>query len=109
MRFLAVSKPTGQVDEQAPDDDMEAEIANGRRLYEAGFLVQGYMDPDYTTAYFLVEAPSAEEAREQLATYPQVQSGRSTYDVTPLIGLPAIEQSAAAAGTALPDWWPSLA
>ena len=104
MRFLAVSRPTGA--EQTGEDDMDAEIANGRRLFEAGFIRQGYMDSSYTTAYFLVEADSIEAAHEQLATYPDVRSGKSTYDVTPLIGLPAIEQSLSASGTPLPDWWP---
>lgn len=71
MRFVAISSPTGQVDEQDQDDDMDAEVANGRRLYELGFLVQGYMDPGYTTAYFLVEAASAEAAQQHLSTYPR--------------------------------------
>jgi hypothetical protein len=34
-------------------------------------------------------------------------AGLSTYDLTPLIGLPAIEQSIRAANGTLPGWWPS--
>lgn len=40
MRYLAISRPTGQQPDDEPDD-MDAEIANGRRLYEAGVLVEG--------------------------------------------------------------------
>jgi hypothetical protein len=107
MRFLAISRSTGKVLDQALADDMDAEIANGRRLFEAGFIVQGYMDPTYTTAIFIIEASSEEDAQQQLGTYPQVIAGLSNYDLTPLIGLPAIEQSISAASGTLPTWWPS--
>lgn len=106
MRFLAISRPTGTAESGAPDD-MDAEIANGRRLYEAGVLVEGYMDPTYSTAYFLLEAESVHAAQEHLATYPQVQSGQSTYDVVQLVGLPAIQQSRDARSEGLPAWWPT--
>lgn len=86
---------------------MDAEIANGRRLFDEGFLVQGYMDPTYTTAIFLVEAPDEASALRHLGTYPQVQAGLATYDVTPLVGLPAIEQALTARGRGLPEWWPA--
>lgn len=74
-----------------------------------GVRAQGYMDPSYSTAYFLLEAPDLDAAHAHLATYPQVQSGQSTYDVVQLIGLPAIEQSERAAGRDLPGWWPPSA
>lgn len=107
MRFLAISRPTGQQQPGDEPDDMDAEIANGRRLFEAGALVQGYMDPGYITAYFILEADSLQDCHDHLATYPQVRSGRSTYDVVELVGLPAIEQSLIAQGQPLPSWWPS--
>lgn len=106
MRFLAVSALTPGTAPEALAADMDAEIAHGRRLWEEGFLVQGYLDPTYTTAYFLVEAASAEEALARLGTYPQVRAGLATYTVTPLVGLPAIAQSVEAAGDPLPAWWP---
>jgi len=65
------------------------------------------MDPTYTTAVFLVEAPDEASALTQLGTYLQVQSGLTTYDLTPLVGLPAIEQSLTARGAAMPEWWPA--
>lgn len=105
MRYLAISRPTGQQPSDEPDD-MDAEIANGRRLHEAGVLVEGYMDPGYSTAYFILEADGLQDAHAHLATYPQVRSGRSTYDVVQLVGLPAIEQSLTARGQTLPSWWP---
>lgn len=106
MRILAISSPTPQATPEALSADMDAEIANGRRLYEEGFLVEGYMDPTYSTAYFLVEAESVEAAQEQLGSYPQVRAGLTTYTCVPLVGLPAIEQSVRAAGRELPAWWP---
>ncbi len=105
MRFLAISRPTDAATPEAVADDMDAEIANGRRLFEEGFLVQGYMDPTYTTAVFLVEAPDEASALTQFGTYLQVQSGLTTYDLTPLVGLPASEQSLTARGAAMPEWW----
>lgn len=102
MRFLAISHPT----QQEPDepDDMDAEIANGRRLYEAGVMIEGYLDPTYTTAYFILEAPDLAAAHAHLATYPQVISGRTRYDVVQIIGLPAVRQSTEAHGLPLPTW-----
>lgn len=104
MRFLAISRPTGKASDGT--DDMDAEIANGRRLYEAGVIVEGYMDPSYSTAYFLLEATDEDAARVHLGTYPEVKSGATVYDLLPLVGLPAIQQSAAAHRAPLPSWWP---
>ena len=109
MRYLAISRPTGRPRNTGEPDDMDAEIANGRRLYEQGVIVEGYMDPGYSTAYFLIDAPDLDTVRAHLATYPQVRSGQSTYDVVQLIGLPAIAQSAKDHGQPLPAWWPPTA
>lgn len=107
MRFLAVSALTPGTTPADLAADMDAEVAHGRRLWAEGFLVQGYLDPSYTTAYFLVEAPSAEAALARLGTYPQVRAGLATYTVVPLVGLPAIAQAVEAAGDPMPSWWPS--
>ena len=106
MRFLAVSTITPAGRARGLDQDMDAEIANGRRLFEKGFIVEGYMDPTYTRAYFLVDAADEQAALDELGTYPQVQAGLATYELTPLVGLPAVQQSLADAGEPLPGWWP---
>ncbi len=106
MRFLAISTLAPDVTPEALAEDMDAEIANGRRLFEKGFLVQGYMDPGYARAFFLVEAADEQAALAELGTYPQVQAGLAGYELTPLVGLPAIARSLQAAGEPLPSWWP---
>ena len=103
MRILAISKATN---DPSAIGDMNAEIAQGKRFFEAGFILEGYMDPTYTTAYLLLESPSVEEAQATLATYPDALAGVNTWDVFPLIGLPAISQSVAERSLPLPSWWP---
>ncbi len=67
----------------------------------------GLHGPHLHHAYSLLDAPDETTARAHLATYPQVQSGKSTYDVLPPIGLPAIQQSNDAHDQPLPAWWPA--
>ncbi|MBC8078318.1 MAG: hypothetical protein H7Y32_19720 [Chloroflexales bacterium] len=108
MRILAISRLTTAATPEALNASMEAEVAQGRQFFEQGFIREGYMDPAYTTAYLLLDSPSLEDAQATLARYPDTQAGLNTWDLFPLIGLPAIAQSLAAHARPLPAWWPEV-
>jgi len=107
MRVFATSRPTAAATEAALMKDMEEEVAAGRRFYEEGFIVEAYMDPQYTRTFMILEAESVEAAKARFDTYPQVVEGLIEFEFTPLIGMPAVAQVHDANGTALPSWWPA--
>ncbi len=107
MRFLAINKLTAKATPEALTSSMGAEIAQGKQFFEQGFILEGYMDPTYTTAYLIVESPSLEEAQDTINQYPDVIAGLNTWELLPLIGLPAISQSLQERNLPLPAWWPS--
>lgn len=106
MRLLAITRSTPKATPDALARSMDAEVAQGRQFFEQGFILEAYMDPTYTDAYMIVESPSIEEARATLASYPNTQEGLNTWDLFPLIGLPAIAQSLQERHLPLPAWWP---
>ncbi len=109
MRILAISKSTPKATPEALTRGMNDEVAKGKQFFEQGFIIEGYMDPTYTEAYMILESPSVEEARITLASYPNTQAGLNTWDLFPLIGLPAISQSLQDRHLPLPTWWPQQA
>lgn len=106
MRILAITRTADNVSLDELAADMDAEVTQGRRFFEQGFIVEGYMDPTYETAYLILESPSVEEAQTTLAAYPNTQAGLNTWELFPLIGLPAIAQSLTDRQLPFPTWWP---
>lgn len=106
MRILAVSKTLSRATPEALQRARKAETERGKQLFEQGVILEGYMDATFTIAYMLLECASVEEAEALCATYPMVQAGFITFEYTPLVGLPAIEQSLQERHLPLPTWWP---
>lgn len=109
MRIFATSRASPAATPEQLMADMDAEVAKGRELYADGLIVQAYMDPDYTRTFMVLEAPSVAAAAARLAEYPQVRAGLISFDLTPLIGMPAVAQAHEATGEPLPSWWPIAA
>lgn len=106
MRILATSRPTPEATPEALQEDMDAEIAQGAKLYEDGLIREAYMDPDYERTFMLLDAPSVDAAREAFSAYPQVASGLIAFEFTELIGMPAVAAVHEQRGEAPPAWWP---
>jgi predicted ester cyclase len=106
VKIFARSRPTAAATNEALLVDMEAEVACGRRFYEAGLIEQAYMDPSYSQTFMILEAESIEEARTQFNTYPHVQRGLIEFEFSPLIGMPAVKQSFEGLNLPRPPWWP---
>ena len=109
MRILAISKSTSKATQEALTRGMNDEVAKGKQFFEQEFIIEGYMDSTYTDAYMILESPSVEEAHATLASYPNTQAGLNTWNLFPLIGLPAISQSLQERHLPLPTWWPQQA
>ncbi len=106
MRIFATSRATPAATPEALQEDMDAEIAQGAAFYEQGLIVQAYMDPGYERTFMILEAPSADAAREAFQAYPQVAAGLIEFDFAELIGMPAVAAVHERRGEGLPDWWP---
>jgi len=106
MRIFATSRPSPTATPEALTKDMGEEVAKGQAFYEAGLILQAWMDPGYERTFMILEAESVEAARAQFDTYPQVKAGLISFEFVPLIGMPAIARVHQARGEPLPDWWP---
>lgn len=107
MRIFASSKTTAKATPEALRDDMDAEVAVGKRLFEQGLIVQAYMDPSYTDTYMILEAASIADAKASFDTYPLVRAGLIVYEFTPVVGMPAVAQSLQERNQPQPGWWPA--
>ena len=106
MRILAISNVTEKATPEAMQREMQAELAAGKRLFEQGVILEGYVDTHYTNVYLLLECESVAAAEQACLIYPLVQAGMLTFTFTPLLGLPAVKQSLNERNLPLPDWWP---
>jgi muconolactone delta-isomerase len=83
MKLLAVSNNTGD-----PTSHIADEMRRVAELQEAGVIQQLYLKADRSGAVLLLEAESADEAQQQLATLPLVQRGVTSFEVTELLAAP---------------------
>ncbi len=105
MRILAISKLTEKATPEVMQQEMKAEIAAAKRLFEQGVIVQGYMDRNYKNVYLLLECESIQDAEAACSTYPFFKMGMITFEFIPLLGLPAIKQFLDEQNLPLPTWW----
>jgi len=101
MRFLAIGRHTAAYTAEAAEALMAAEMGTASDLYREGVLREGYMDESYSDAVLLLDAADLQAASEQLTRYPMVRAGLIEFEITPLVGLPAI------ADAGRPAWWPN--
>lgn len=83
---------------------MNAEMDTALHLYQEGVLHEAYMDDTYTSAVLLLDANDLAAATDQLSRYPMVRNGLIQFQLTPLVGLPAIKDDRQPNGR--PLWWP---
>ena len=107
MRILAVTVSTPLATPDAVRSLLPAETEHVKQLFEQGVIVEGYIDPQVSQVYLMLDLPSIPEAEAIVATFPMVQAGLITFTYASLIGLPAIAQSLQARNLPLPAWWPS--
>lgn len=107
MRIFATSKPSATATPEQLMADMDDEVAKGRELYKDGLILQAYMDPTYSRTFMILEAKSIADAELRLAEYPQVKAGLISFELTPMIGMPAVAQVHEGRAEPMPEWWPA--
>ena len=104
MRFLAVGQHTATYTAEAAQALMPAEMRMAHDLYREGVIREAYMDHSYSDAVLLLDATDLHRATEQLSRYPMVRAGLIQFQITALVGLPAITDANQPTGR--PVWWP---
>ena len=104
MRFLAIGHHTATYTAEAAEALMSAEMRIAGDLYQERIIREAYMDQSYSDAVLLLDAIDLDTVTEHLNRYPMVRAGIIQFQITPLVGLPAIID--ADQPTSWPDWWP---
>ena len=76
MQFMAIANVNPDRAATPPDAELgETESQAVRGLYMDGLIRQIWVRGDHSGAYMIVEAASADEAKERLAALPMVRDG----------------------------------
>ena len=98
MKVLAISNNTGD-----PTSHIADEMRRIAELQEAGVIQQLYLKADRSGAVLLLEAGSADEAEQQLATLPLVERGVTSFEVTAAGNCHSVSPAGLAHGIRLPS------
>jgi len=105
MRFLAIGRHSAAYSTADAEALMPAEMSTASELYREQFIREGYMDVSYTEAVLLIDADDPATVTDQLNRYPLVKGGLIQFEITRLVGLPAITVANQASHP--PAWWPA--
>lgn len=84
MKVLAISREIPPVDWSSLGDLLKEEARSLHALYQEGHVREFYFTPD-GEAVLILESPSTDAARSQLARLPLVRDGKITFEITELL------------------------